>query len=70
MYEKDKKVRITVRVNQEQFEFISEMAQMIGVSPSEYIRQVVNAGMYTSNKLKEEIKRRENEKTNINDIVQ
>lgn len=70
MYEKDKKTRITLRVNEEQFAFISEMANMIGVSPSEYIRQVINAGMYTTNKLKGELKRRENEKTNINDIIQ
>jgi len=65
MYEKDKKTRITVRVNEEQFDYVNEMAKMLGVSPSEYIRQTINAGMYGMQHLKKEMERRENEKANI-----
>ena len=65
MYEKDKKTRITVRVNDDQFNYVSEMATMLGISPSEYIRQTINAGMYGMQHIKKEMERRENEKTNI-----
>ena len=35
---KDKRVRITIRMNEELFYFIKEQGDSLGVSPSEYIR--------------------------------
>lgn len=62
MYLNDKKNRITLRLNDEQFGFVKRSADMLDVSPSEFLRMVVNASMVTY-KDKEE-KRRANEQTN------
>ena len=48
MYTKDKSNRITLRLNDEQFDFVKQNADFIGVSPSEFLRMVVNASMATS----------------------
>lgn len=45
MYTKDKVNRITLRLNDEQFSFVKENADFMGVSPSEFLRMVVNASM-------------------------
>lgn len=45
MYTKDKSNRITLRLNDEQFEFVKQNADFLGVSPSEFLRMVVNASM-------------------------
>ena len=72
MYTKDKSNRITLRLNDEQFEFVKGNADILGVSPSEFLRMVVNASMATSktafNKIREGLGR-ENDKTNIDNIV-
>lgn len=77
MYTQDKSHRITLRVNENQFEFIKHSADMLGVSPSDFLRMVVNLSMSSTQiasdsvkkvdeeKIKEVI-RRENEETNIN----
>lgn len=73
MYTKDKRTRVTVRLNENQFEFLKQNADILGVSPSEFIRMVVNASMATSEKvaknLKERFDGRENDKTDSDDIV-
>lgn len=43
MYLKDKAVRVTLRLTAEQFEFIKRNSDMLGVSPSEFLRMMVNA---------------------------
>ena len=48
MYTKDKSNRITLRLNDEQFDFVKQNADFIGVSPSEFLRMVVNASMATT----------------------
>lgn len=48
MYTKDKTKRITLRLNDEQFEFVQASAEPLGVSPSEFLRMVVNATMAAS----------------------
>jgi hypothetical protein len=61
----DKRNRITLRLNDEQFSFIRTTAEILGVSPSEFLRMVVNAsmvGMRKDEKTKEVIGR-ENDKT-------
>lgn len=73
MYTKDKSNRITLRLNDTQFAFVKYNADVCGVSPSEFLRMVVNASMVTTkiseDKLKE-VLGRENDKANSNDIVQ
>ena len=73
MYMKDKQTRITLRLSEKQFDFVKSNAEIMGVSPSEFLRIVINATMSTQ-KIKieninnEEVLGRENDKTNINNI--
>ena len=74
MYTKDKLNRITLRLNDEQFEFVKAQADTLGVSPSEFLRMVVNASLATSKKVSEKINERlgegrENDKADFNHIV-
>lgn len=75
MYQKDKLNRITLRLNDEQFEYVKENADILGVSPSEFLRMVINSSMALTKKAAEkfklstEVAGRENDKANINDIV-
>lgn len=84
MYTKDKSNRITLRLNDQQFEFVKKSADVLGVSPSDFLRMVVNLSMASSQmseakvndldegevaKLLERGLRRENEKTDNDDIV-
>lgn len=48
MYTKDKAHRITLRLNESQFLFVKDNADMLDVSPSEFLRMVVNATMAMS----------------------
>ena len=74
MYTKDKSNRITLRLNEVQFGFVKAQADILGVSPSEFLRMVVNASLATSKELEkrkkvEEGNGRENDKAGINDSV-
>lgn len=74
MYTKDKSFRITLRLNEEQFSFVKEQADTLGVSPSEFLRMVVNASLATSKKVTVKLNERlgegrENDKADINDSV-
>lgn len=72
MYTKDKSNRITLRLNDQQFEYVKLNADLIGVSPSEFLRMVVNLSMATANIAKQKIEEglgRENDETDINHIV-
>lgn len=79
MYQKDKNQRITLRLTSDQFAFVKESADSLGVSPSDFLRMVINFTMSTSKKAEkaidnatkqlEEDLRRENEQAYINDIV-
>ena len=65
LHTNDKRNRITLRLNDEQFSFVKTTAEILGVSPSEFLRMVVNAsmvGMRKDEKVKEVIGR-ENDKT-------
>lgn len=42
---KDKTNRITLRLNDRQFYFIKSSADVLGVSPSEFLRIIVNSTM-------------------------
>lgn len=65
---KDKTNRITLRLNDNQFEFVKENAEMLDVSPSEFLRMVINSAMVMNQKLGE-VKGRANDKTNFNNLV-
>lgn len=66
MYMKDKQTRITLRLSEKQFDFVKQSADILEVSPSEFLRLVINQ---TMNMQKMEGVRRENENANINDIL-
>jgi len=78
MYTKDKTNRITLRLNDEQFEFVKGNADVLGVSPSDFLRMVINSTMSiakaavesAAEKLAvEEGTRRENEQADEHNIV-
>ena len=75
MYIKDKTNRITLRLNENQFNFVKMNSDELGVSPSEFLRMVINASMASAVKLNQlnknkEGEGRENDKANINHIIQ
>jgi len=45
MYTKDKTHRITLRLNDEQFMFVAESAAFLDVSPSDFLRMVINSSL-------------------------
>lgn len=59
MYTKDKSTRITLRLNQDQFDFVKMNAEQLGVSPSEFLRMVVNSSMFAYRKMNESDKLKE-----------
>ncbi len=76
MYTKDKSNRITLRLNDEQFEFVKQNADFLGVSPSEFLRMVVNSSMAMTktavDRINEKFKEglgRANDKTDIDNLV-
>lgn len=78
MYLKDKKHRITLRLNDTQFDFIRVNCDVLGVSPSDYLRMLVNSFMTISKAGQEAFNKtiqertdagRENDKARIDDIV-
>ena len=67
---KDKTNRITLRLNDKQFNFVKASADVLGVSPSEFLRMVINSTMVmTDGKVQKNTGGlgRENDKTNSND---
>ena len=58
MYEKDKSQRVTLRLSMQQFLFVKSSADRLGVSPSDFLRMVINSTMFGH---VEEGSRRENE---------
>lgn len=76
MYTKDKSNRITLRLNDDAFLFVKSQADLLGISPSEFLRMVVNLTMATTNQTVDRLNKRyqegsgrENDKTDINNLV-
>lgn len=63
--------RITLRLNEKQYKFLIDVSEVLGVSPSDYLRMVVNSGMvnYGDKFQKAEVGTHENVKTNIDNII-
>lgn len=72
MYMKDKQTRITLRLTEKQFDFVKSNADVMGVSPSEFLRIVINATMSTQKikieSINEGVSGRENDKTDFDNI--
>lgn len=70
MYTKDKHHRITLRLNDEQMEYVRSTAEVLGVSPSDFLRMILNASLYGAKRgltfTGKDGVRRENEETDIN----
>lgn len=78
MYTQDKTHRITLRLNDEQFEHVTRNAKVMGVSPSELLRIFINVSI-ASEKYPDAVEKtignfserdgagRENDKTDIDD---
>ena len=72
MYTKDKNQRITLRLNAAQFQFVQTQSELLGVSPSDLLRMMVNASMAVTKKVKHEEQGdncRENEVTDFDNLV-
>ena len=71
--------RVTLRLNEDQYDFLIKISSILGVSPSDYIRMAINSGMVATrnglddlsngNLLKGMVGTNENVKTNSDDIV-
>ena len=46
MYMGDLKHKMTLRLNDDLYKFVNVASEMYGISPSEYIRQVLNTAYY------------------------
>lgn len=66
--------RVTLRLNDDQYNFLIEIANLLDVTPSDYIRMVINTSLVATdgdiqnmikNSLKGEVGTDENVKTNI-----
>lgn len=66
MYEKDKRQRITLRLSDEQFNAVKTKCEVLGITPSDFIRMLINAVVYSDRKIAqpitEEVLGRENDK--------
>lgn len=45
MYTNDKNHRITLRLNEKQFDFVRQTSETLGVSPSDFLRMVINTAL-------------------------
>lgn len=68
--------RVTLRLNDDQYNFLIKIAELLDVTPSDYLRMVINASFVSSegeidnlinNALKGRVGTNENVKTDIND---
>lgn len=78
MYSKDKSRRITLRLSDDQFNHVKNAADVLGVSPSDFLRMVINSTMYMTdkgNKIIDDLERnrggqgRENDKADQHNFV-
>lgn len=49
----DKKRSVTVRLTDSQFDFLAKSATMLGVTPSNFLRMVINTAIYSQQALLE-----------------
>ena len=66
--------RVTLRLNQEQYDFIINVSEILGVSPSDYLRMCIQTGMYAQKNgvqanVVGEVGTNENVKADSDDII-
>lgn len=65
--------RVTLRLNDDQYNWLIEVANILGVTPSDYLRMSVNTGMVVTKdaqeKQKGEVGTNENVKTDKHNII-
>ena len=68
--------RVTLRLNQEQYDFVISVSEILGVSPSDYLRMWIQTGMYAQKNgvspvttEKGEVGTNENVKTDSNNLI-
>ena len=71
--------RVTLRLNDEQYNYLIDISKILGVSPSDYMRMVINATLMTDKKGYEDVLEEkqkegmvgtnENVKANIDNII-
>ena len=68
MYEKDKRNRITLRLSTKQFDFVKSQCDVLGITPSDYLRMLVNGVIFAAEGGADLMGGlgRENDKTDIN----
>lgn len=66
MYLKDKTHRITLRLNDEQFEFVTESAKLYACSPSAFLRMVISVTMAGQKSMANTMK--ENPEATVKDV--
>lgn len=73
LYLKDKTNRITLRLNDRQFEYVRKQSEILGVSPSEYIRMLLNSMISLINSIEDQVQKevfgRENDETDSDNLV-
>ena len=73
LYLKDKTNRITLRLNERQFEYVKKQSEILGVFPSEYIRMLINSMLSLidtiEDKVQKEVFGRENDETDCDNLV-
>lgn len=65
--------RVTLRLNDDQYNWLIEVSKVLGVTPSDYMRMSVNSGMVIMKQAEEqqkgEVGTNENVKTDKHDII-
>lgn len=73
LYLKDKTNRITLRLNERQFEYVKKQSDILGVSPSEYIRMLLNSMISLIDSIEDQVQKevfgRENDETDCDNLV-
>lgn len=73
LYLKDKTNRITLRLNDRQFEYVRKQSEILGVSPSEYIRMLLNSMISLIDSIEDQVQKevfgRENDETDSDNLV-
>lgn len=69
MYTKDLEKRMTLRLSNEQMDFLIQMSEMTGMKPSDYVRMMINTQMYSYKKLSSKLNLDEKEISTSNENV-
>lgn len=58
----DKTKLLSIRLNEEQYNFIAKDSQFCGLKVSDYVRMLINMSMCTAKNMEEKLKEYENKK--------